>query len=448
MRIPPLGAVLVVAKRLHPRAVAQPLWRRLHPPLVTVEERNIWYLQVEIFWAAFFGVAGAFNGAFAVRLGASDTYIGWLSSLPALLAILISLPAGRFLEGRRDSVPWILNSLLIHRLGFLVVILVPWLVPREHQALVLVLVLVGMTIPAHFFNVGFNALLADVIPERRRAAVFTVRNVLNAAVVSVGTFLAGQWLNHAPFPFNYQVLYGVGLLGGLASSSCLYRLRRPEAPSSPRPRPPAGAAGPRPSLGEQWRQARAALAENSAFVRLNIDTLAYNLAPWAVGPLYILFFVRELGASDAWVGLNSTLANGAVIFGWLLWRRIMGRWGESKTLRTTVMFMGLYPLLVGLSRNLTFILFAGIVINLIAPGISLSHYNTLLKTCPPERRNTFMAIYITLMNVGAFVCPFIGVALSRHFGLGPTLIGAGLFWFLGASMFRLLPPRVPDTPQG
>lgn len=446
MRIPPLGAVLIAARRLSPTAAVKPLWKRLHPQLATVEDRNIWYLQIEIFWASFFGVAGAFSGAFAVRLGASDTYIGWLSSLPALLAILISLPAGRFLESRRDPVSWILNSLLIHRLGFLVVILVPWLVPRERQALALVLVLVGMSVFAHFFNVGFNALLADVIPERRRAAVFTVRNVLSASVVSIGTFLAGQWLTHAPFPFNYQVLYFVGLLGGLASSACLFQLRRPQG-SSPRPRPTAAPAGAGLRLGEQWRQMRAALAQNSDFIRLNVDTLFYNLAPWTIGPLYILFFVRELGASDAWIGLNGTLANLAVIFGWLLWRRIMGRWGERKTLRTTVMLMGVYPLLVGLSRNLTFILFAGMFNNLIAPGVSLSHFNTLLKTCPPEQRNTFMAVHITLMNIGAFVCPFIGVALARHFGLGPTLIGAGLFWFLGASTFRLLPPRVPDTPQ-
>lgn len=430
---------------LAPKTIAARFIDRIRPPLITTEDRNAWYLQVEVFWAAFFGVAAAFNGAFAVRLGATDTYIGWLSSLPALLAIAISLPAGRFLESRRNPIPWILNSLLIHRLCFLIVILVPWVVPRERQGLVLVLVLVGMTIPAHFFNVGFNALLAEVIPERKRAAVFTARNVLSGIVVSTGTFLAGQWLSRAPFPFSYQVLYLVGFLGSLVSMYYLHLLRRPEN-VAPKPEP-VRAQTAKPGIKERWQQMRAMLAQNSDFIRFNINTLAYNIAAWVVAPLYILFFVRELGASDAWIGLNGTLTNGGVIFGWLLWRRIMNRWGESKTLKTTVMLMGFYPLLVGLSRNLTFILLAGMLINLVAPGISLSHYNTFLKVCPAEKRNTFMAIYITIMNMGAFICPFIGIALSRQFGLGPTLIGMGLFWFLGASLFILLPLRVPDTPR-
>ncbi|MCC7354093.1 MAG: MFS transporter [Anaerolineae bacterium] len=439
-------SISAVGRFLTPKEIASRVVGRLRPPLLTTEDRNAWYLQVEVFWAAFLSVSAAFNAAFAVRLGATDTYIGWLSSLPALLAMVISLPAGRFLEGRRNPVPWTLNSLLLYRLGFVIVILVPWVVPKDQQGLVLVLVLVGMTIPAHFFNVGFNALLADVIPERKRAGVFTVRNVLNGIVLSTGTFLAGQWLSRAPFPFNYQMLYVVGLAGSLVSMYFLYRLRRPDNVPTIKPKP-AQARGSGPGIKGRWRQARASLTQHADFIRFNVNTMAYSVAAWVVAPLYILFFVRELGASDAWIGLNGTLANGGVIFGWLLWRRIMGRWGESKTLKITVMLMGFYPLLVGISHNLTFILLAGVLINLIAPGISLSHYNTFLKVCPAEKRNTFMATYITIMNAGAFVCPFIGIALSRQFGLGPTLIGMGIFWFFGSSLFTLLPLRVPDTPR-
>ena len=45
------------------------------------------------------------------------------------------------------------------------------------------------------------------------------------------------------------------------------------------------------------------------------------------------------------------------------------------------------------------------------------------------------------MNVGAFLSPLVGVALADRFGLGPTLIGCGVFWLLGALMFRVWPVR-------
>jgi len=75
----------------------------------------------------------------------------------------------------------------------------------------------------------------------------------------------------------------------------------------------------------------------------------------------------------------------------------------------------------------------------------LSHINTFLKACPQERRPTYIAVYTTIVNVGAFLCPLLGVALADRFGLGATLIGCGLFWLLGATSFWLWPVRVPDT---
>ena len=60
-------------------------------------ERNIWYLYVEMFWAAIFMAAMAFNATYALRLGASNALIGWMSSFPALLAMITMVPAARFL---------------------------------------------------------------------------------------------------------------------------------------------------------------------------------------------------------------------------------------------------------------------------------------------------------------------------------------------------------------
>ena len=49
-----------------------------------------------------------------------------------------------------------------------------------------------------------------------------------------------------------------------------------------------------------------------------------------VRPLYVLFFVRELKASDGWIGLNSTLANVGVIIGYAFWRRWIHKLGYQR----------------------------------------------------------------------------------------------------------------------
>src|SRR3990172_4167630 len=76
-----------------------------------VDHRNAWYLVVEIFWASMLAAAATFNAAFAIRLGASNSEISLLSSVPALMAVLVSIPAGRFLRRRPHRRPWLRQAM-------------------------------------------------------------------------------------------------------------------------------------------------------------------------------------------------------------------------------------------------------------------------------------------------------------------------------------------------
>jgi len=80
---------------------------------------------------------------------------------------------------------------------------VPFLpIPIEQKGTVLVWLLVLFNTPAQFFTVGWNAMLADVVPEVRRANVFAVRYATSAIAITGGVFAAGIWLGHARFPAN------------------------------------------------------------------------------------------------------------------------------------------------------------------------------------------------------------------------------------------------------
>ena len=99
------------------------LKRYLHIDLSQTDDRNALFLVVEIFWAAILSSATAFNGILVLRLGASNADIGLLNSIPALLAVAISIPFGRFLQARAQKKPWILWSLAINRTGYLLLAL-------------------------------------------------------------------------------------------------------------------------------------------------------------------------------------------------------------------------------------------------------------------------------------------------------------------------------------
>ncbi|MBN2006548.1 MAG: MFS transporter [Anaerolineae bacterium] len=403
-------------------------------------ERNVWYLYVEVFWAAILSAAAAFNATFAVRLGASNEMIGWLSSVPALLAVFLYIPAARFLERRAKRTPWIWGSLLLARFGYGAIIVLPWLIPAQSRGMALVWLLIAISMPSTFFATGFNPLLADVIPEQERARVFANRSIISGTVIATLTFLAGRWLDNAEqlvgavFPLNFQVLYAVGFGGALMSSLYLHRIRVPDSrvlPHMPH------AAGMRRSPRQLVAGARAFLAGNRDFVRITANTWVFSFGEWLVGPLYTIFFLRQLHAADSWVGLNSTLANIGVIVGYILWRRWIEKLGYARTLLITVPLSASYAFLVSLFPNLSLILLWGIFINIVNPGLNLSHFNILLKLCPDDRRASYIAVYSAIMNAGAFVAPLIGVALAGLFDIRWVLVIGGCIRLTGALLFHI-----------
>ncbi len=411
------------------------LYRLLRLNLANEDDRNALYLVVEVFFAAILGAAATFNAAFALRLGASNTDIGLLTSLPSLLAIAISIPAGRFLQSRARRKPWIVGSLLMHRAGFLLVALVPLLkLAGLNQGSVLVALLITISTPAHFFNVGWIPLLADVIPVERRAAVFSGRNITANATTSLAVFLFGLWLKNIQFPVNYQVMYVFGFCASLLSQYFIQKVNVPE--HTPVPLPPGGF-----SIPVQLRAMRDALRAEPLFQRLTTNTLMHGIGLWLASPIYILYYVRQLDASDAWIGLQATVLTSATIVGWLIWRRVIQRVGETAVLRLMIVTLGLIPILVGLLPNLTLILFVVALNGLLGPAGNLGHFNTLLKVIPPAERPMYTGLYTTIVNVGAFVCPLIGVAVADAVGLAPALVVFGILSIVGSSSFWWRPVK-------
>ncbi len=405
-------------------------------------ERNIWLLYVEVAWAGVLSAAAAFNATFAVRLGASTALIGWLTSFPALIAVLLLIPAARFLETKSHRAPWVTTSILIARLGYGLLAVLPWLV-HNRQAEAVVWLLIAISIPSTFFSAGWNPLLADVIPERERTRVFAMRNILSSSTVAILTLLAGRWLeasqriSWAAFPTNYQMLYLVGFVAAMLSVHYLRKLSVPPSVIIPHHRQ----SGPRKPLLAEFRTMLTLKRDFSAIV---LNTLVFDSGAWLVGPLYVIFFVRELGASDSWIGLNSTLSSVGVIVGYALWRRWMRRLGYSRALLISAPLAACYPFLVALFPDLTLILTWGIVISLINPGLNLSHFNILLKLSPDDRRASYIALYSTVMNAGAFVLPLVGVALAEAWGIRTALIAGGCLRLLGAALFYVNRIRVQE----
>lgn len=405
--------------------------------------------------APFTGIAGAFVGAYAIHLGASNNLIGLMNSLPSLLVIFVSIPFGRIMQTSHRKLFWALGGISLYRIGYMLFALAPLFIgSRLDPAVYFVGMFALVAIPIQFYNIGTVGLMIDLVPDNDRAAIFTNRSIISSLISIPGVFLAGIWLNRHGFPANYQVLFVVcGFLAFLNLFAWL-GMRFPKHPAvntQPLVSHADGQSSQTIEISTSVENSPGPVGKNSlighlqelthvfrgqpTYTRFMINTLLLNIGMWLVGPLYVLYTVKELGASEAWIGLSSTVASISSLVGLLLGRKLVERWGDVLAQRRLVLLLGLYPILVGLSPSLSVILVVNGIYNLFTPGYSLANYSLSLKAIPSHRREDATAMTNTATSIGAALFPLLGVALSNTLGISMTLILCGLLALFGSLSF-------------
>lgn len=403
--------------------------------LSNLDERNAFFLSLEVIWAAVLIAAQSFVVPYAVRLGATSAEIGLLNSIPALLTIILSLPIGQLLNTRRNAFRWVMGGMTASRLGLLLLALVPFIsLDGLPKGTMVVIILIALNVPDLFYKIGQWPFIMRIIAEDRRIVVFTNRSLITLAVTGISVFLFGQWLDKASYPNNYQVMILISVALSQLSLVFWLKVKMPPEMASTN-EAVIITADQKKSRWDIFRSLN--FKTNFGRVVLN-QTLAY-LGIWTATPLYVLYTVRSLGASDAWIGLQVTLNSFASIFGWFIARKLTTHWGEPLALKRCSQLVTLYPILTGLSPTLGFVLFASVLNSIVSPIFSLSHNNNLLRSIPSGYATDGIAAYNTLISIAGFICPIIGVAIADYYGLRPTLIACGIISLIGSLSFHFWP---------
>jgi len=406
-------------------------------PRQAANERN---LYLETFWFGVLnGVSTTFLEVFAVRLGATSFQIGLLTALPALVNVVVPVPAARLLDQRGRRLALLLQTVVWQRLAYGLLALAPFLGTQWRIAAVVLLVALA-TIPAAVLNLGITVLIGDMAPPRDRALVVSRRNVILAGTTMLVAMAGGWWLDLTPFPLNYQVLFGVGACASLLSLRYLRRIRLPETFAEARPAGPAGL---------RWGQVRAAwgrLATQQRFLRFVFSAFVYHWGLYLPAALYSIYRVRVLGASDRWIGSFTTLHTLATIVGYWLSGQVARRWGEERMLVWGAGGLAFYPILTALSTTLSPLLGVSVWGGVFGAGLSLALFNVSLALAPENERATYVALYTVAINLAAFAAPLVGSALAEAVGLREAMLLAGGVRLLGVGLFAWATLR--RGPQG
>jgi MFS family permease len=393
----------------------------------------------------------SFLAVFATRQGASSFEISLITAGPAVVNLLFSLLAGRWLEGR-SLVGVTYKASIISRLGYIALIPVPLYLAGQGQVWAVILITLVMSVPATVFAIAFNALLADVVSPEWRAHVVGRRNALLALASTLSSLLSGYLLDSFLFPTNYQIVFGLGAVGALMSSFHLSRLRMPqEAP--PRTgqlmQDHARPGDLRPPEAARWSVGLRFLARSGGKRLLRLDVLrgpfgllmaayfAFYTCLYLAVPIFPIYNVRVLNLTDGQISLGTALFYAVVLIASMQLGRVTQRFGNRRVLVFGGIIFTVYPLCLALAYDVRLFL-VGSLLGGVAWAMAFGGLvNRLMERTPQDERPVYMAFHNLALNLGILGGSLSGTLLAEGLGLRPAMWTVAVLRFLAGLLLLL-----------
>lgn len=385
-----------------------------------VQQENFRNVQLDAIGVGLASAAAPFLPVFLARLGASNFQVGLLSAMPGLTGLVLAIIVGRFLQTRRNIVPWFSLSRLLVLSSYALTGLVAFFVADALAIKSILTIWALATLPQTALAVAFSVVMNAVAGPEGRYNLLSRRWAIIGLTNAVVTFLATQMLDRVLFPLNYKILFIALSVGGLVSFYFSSRISLPDQAA-----PPLVKAG--QSLAATLRDYRELLRANPAFVSFVSKRFVYLSAMALGAPIFPLYYVRQAQASDAQIGaINMTLTL-MLMVGYFSWARISRKRNARFVLLATTLGLTLYPALTAATIRVEWMIAIAGLAGFFQAGIDLVFFDELMKTVPPEYSATFVSIAQSLQYLSAILAPLAGSLLADTLGLaGALLVSAGL----------------------
>lgn len=402
-------------------------------------------------------ITGAALTQFAKQLGMSKIGFGVLAALP-FAGCMFQLPLSYIIERYGHRKKLFISLGIIHRLLWLLVAAIPWLLPPTARARGMIVVVAFSWSVGQMIGPAWVSWMADLVPERIRGRYFSRRSQVGQVVGLVTTLLTGVVLDQAatrgPEALLKAAAAGVAVAAVFGIVDFLFFLPVPEMLRR------------EPDRNVNWRQ-------------LLLPPLADRNFRWFLGYTALLTFSIGYINQFVWLyvldvaGMSNTGANAMLVLVPLatfmvmypVWGRLIDRIGRKPVLIVcTLLFVQGAGSWVFISREHWLVGFTFVTIGtLMWPGIDLANFNVLLGLSTTQEdqqeRGAHVAINSTVVALSGIASGMFGGVLAQLlenwrgslFGQSLTyhgvlfLIASGVRLVAGLWLFKLDDPGAHTT---
>jgi len=399
-----------------------------------IQKENFRNVQFDGVGVSISNVSAPYLPVFLTRLGASNFQVGLMSAMPGITGLLMAIFVGRFLQSRRNIVPWYGLSRLLVIMCYALTGILTFLLAENFLVIATLGIWAFATIPQIALAVAFSVVMNAVAGPEGRYTLLSRRWAIFGVTGVIGTFIVTRVIDLIVFPTNYAVMFLVLSLGGFVS---YYYSNKIKIPDQPQVVVPQGK-----SAIHRLRDNLELLRTYPAFLSFSLKRFVYLSGLALSLPVLPLYYVRNVHATDSQIGTFNMTMNLVLLVGYFTWPILSRKYSGRFVLLATTFGMILYPLLVASTTHVAWIIVASAVAGLFQGGLDLVFFDELMKTVPEEYGATFISFAQSMQYFSTVLAPLLGTALSNYIGLGGALwLSAGLR-LIGFLLFLRKGPRL------
>lgn len=395
----------------------------------SISRQNFINVQVDAFGVGLANAIAPFLPVLLTRAGASAFEVSLLTTIPAITGFVLVLPLGRFLQNQKNIIPWFSRGRLIFILGYALIGILASIIPLAYLVPCILIVWSLITIPQTLVGICFTVVMNSVAGPLGRFELMSHRWSILGTVTGITVFIIGIVLDRIAFPINYTLVF-IGLsVGGLISYYFSSRIDISQ--------PCVSVDKGKHNLKDQISHYVELIQGNKPFIRFMVKRFVFTSGGAMVIPLFPLYFVREINASDSWIAIINTSQTIVLVIGYLFWSQLSRKRSSRVILLWTTLVLSLYPILTSFTNYYWLIaLYAGIT-GIFQAGLNLVFFEELLKTVPQEYSAIFVSIAQNIEYFSMIISPIIGSIFASLYGIGVGLLIGGVIRLIGFFLFLI-----------
>ena len=241
-------------------------------------------------------------------------------------------------------------------------------------------------------------MLREAVPEERLTALISKRTIVMNIGLGIAVLGFGFWLESAPFPMNYQVMFLAAFALALISHLQLLRVKIKPAP-----------------ITRHHTPTDATPLKSPRFQKVLFIGVVIHVSFFAILPITPLHLVDSLGANEGFMALFGLAEIGAAAGISLFTSRIVAKIGYQKMVGLSMIGTAVAALIMATAQNLPITMIAATFSGASWTAATIGLFGLFTESThdvPNADMTRYATIYHQLLFIAAFIGPLIGSNLA------------------------------------